>query len=84
MQALMTLYNQNEGLEGNRLMIQRKGNLPVVERSPEDRDREDLDVVTTVNMVRVPTAPPGLWGGVLPPSSAMRARGGKPGLVSLS
>lgn len=57
----MTLHNKDAGLKGNRLMVQRKGNLPVVDsRSPAERDQEDWDVTSTVSKVRVLTAPPAL------------------------
>ena len=57
----MRLHNKNAGLKGNRLMVQRKENLPVADsRSSEVRYQEDLDIMAAVSMVKVPMAPPAL------------------------
>ena len=84
-QAFMTLYNEDAdaGLKGNRLMAQRKGNLPAADSiSSKERDQEDQDVMAAVSMFQVPTAPPTL--GYPPPYPTERAEGGEPELVSPS
>ena len=79
----MRLHNLGAVLKGNRLMVQRKGDLPVKDsRSSEKRAKEDLDITTASSMVRVPTALPAL--GDLPPYSAEGAGGGEPEPVSPS
>lgn len=50
-------------------------------RISEERDQEDLDVLATAGMVRVP-CPPAL--GDLPPDAAEGVGGGEPELVSPS
>ena len=64
LEPFMSSHNQDAGLKGNRLMVQRKGNLPVKDgRSSEERDQEDLDIMAAVSKVRVPTPPlPQPWG----------------------
>ena len=76
--AFITLYKKDAGLKGNRLMVQRKGNLPVAETRSS---QEDQDVTAAASMVRVPTTPPIL--GRLPLYSAEGVGGGEPELVSL-
>ena len=69
LETFTSLHNKDAGLKGNKLMVQRKGNLPVKDgRSSEGRAPEDLDIMAAVSMVGVPTAPSAL--GDLPPSSA--------------
>ena len=61
LETFMSLHNQDAGLKGNRLMVQRKGNLSVKDsRSSQEKAQEDLDIMAAVSMVRVPTAPPAL------------------------
>ena len=68
LETFMSLHNQDAGLKGNRLMVQRKGNLSVKDsRSSQEKAQEDLDIMAAVSMVRVPMAPPALD---LPPYSA--------------
>lgn len=75
----MTLYSKDAyvGLKGNRLMPQRRGNLPVVgSRSSEERDQKGQDIMAAATMVRVSAAPPALRDP--PPYPAEEAEGGEP------
>ena len=82
-EAFMRLHNKDAGLKGNRLTVQRKGNLPVKDsRSSEEGAQKDLDIMAAVSVVRVPTAPTAL--GDVPPSSAEGPGESEPELVSLS
>lgn len=59
-QDFMTLHNKDAGLKGNRLMVQRKGNLPVADsRSSREENQEDLDVMATAGMAHGPSSPGG-------------------------
>ena len=61
LETFMSLHNQDAGLKGNRLMVQRKWNLPVADsRISEERDQQGLDIMAAVSMVKVPMAPPAL------------------------
>ena len=58
-------------------MAQRKKNLPVADnRSSEERDQKDQDIMAAASMIRVSTAPPAL--GDPPPYPAEEAEGGEP------
>ena len=64
-------------------MVQRKGNLPVKDgRSLEGRAQEAIDIMTSMNMARVPTAPPAR--GDLPLHLAEGTGESVPEVVSLS
>ena len=80
LETFMSLHNQDAGLKGNRLMVQRKWNLPVADsRISEERDQQGLDIMAAVSMVKVPMAPPALGD---PPHSSKEAEGGNPELFS--
>ena len=78
--SFMSLHSHDAGLKGNRLMVQRKGNLPVKDsRSSVERAQEDLDIMTSRSMVSIHTASPAL--GDLPPYSAEGTGENEPELV---
>ena len=80
LEAFMSLHDKDAELKGHKLMVQRKGKLPVKDsRSSEERAQEDLDVMAAASMVRVPMAPPAL--GDLPPYSAEGPGESEPELV---
>ena len=82
LEVFFSLHDTDAGLKENRLMVQRKENLHVKNRSSEKRDQKDLDVMTAVSMVRVPTAL--LDPGDLPPYLAKGTGESAPELVSPS